>query len=156
LWTLTQKIGASRLGVWTIKHIVAPLDRLTFRLTGRPWFGARVAPVPLLTTRGRRSGRAHVTPLIYLREAGRFVVCNVNPGFERINPWVLNLDAHPEAEIGLGGRRQRVVARKATVGEVEAYWPRLLAIWPAYQEFYSRGGKRTIFVLEPDPGQTEP
>jgi deazaflavin-dependent oxidoreductase (nitroreductase family) len=50
-----------------------------------------------LTTTGRRTGKARTVPLLYLRDGNRVVICNVNPGFERPNPWVLNLRAQPRA-----------------------------------------------------------
>jgi deazaflavin-dependent oxidoreductase (nitroreductase family) len=146
---VVRAFGGSRIGLWTIKHLVAPIDRATYRMTGRPWLGRLVAPVLVLTIPGRRTGQAHSTPLVYVRDGDRLIVCNVNPGFERVNPWVLNLQAHPQAEVGVGGRRIPVVGREATSAEVDAYWPRLTAAWPAYLDFYSRGGERRIFVLEP-------
>jgi len=34
-----------------------------------------------------------------LRDGDHLVVCNVNPGFERPNPWILNLRAEPRARV---------------------------------------------------------
>jgi deazaflavin-dependent oxidoreductase (nitroreductase family) len=78
------------------------------------------------------------------------IICNVNPGFERPNPWTLNLRAHPLARVQVGSVRGIYEAREATAAEVARYWPQLVAIWPAYQAFYERGGERALFVLEPD------
>jgi hypothetical protein len=30
------------------------------------------------------------------------------------------------------------------------YWPQLTKVWPAYQDFYSKEGQRSVFVPEPD------
>lgn len=40
-------------------------------------------------------------------------------------------------------------SREAIEEEVERYWPRLVKVWPAYQAFYDRSGRRSLFVLEP-------
>lgn len=48
--------------------------------------GGCPATILLLTTKGRRTGKERTTPIFYLREGERLVICNVNPGFERTNP----------------------------------------------------------------------
>jgi len=124
-------------------------------LTGR-------APVLLLTTTGRRSGLERTVPLLYCGDADRLIVCNVNPGFERPNPWTLNLRAEPHARVQLRRDVFDVTAREASPEEVERYWPRLTQIWPAYHAFYRRGGKRSIFILQrvgrrnTNPGHLKP
>jgi len=52
-------LGATRLGVWVIKHIVSPLDRRLYHWSkGRLLtFGPPLAPTLLLTTTGRKSGQ---------------------------------------------------------------------------------------------------
>ena len=148
--TLTQRLGATRIGVAMIGRIVSPLQRQLYRrshgrlsLTGR-------APVMLLTTIGRRTGQPRTVPVFYIRDSERFVVCNVNPGFEQPNPWTLNLLANPAASVEIRGTTTAVLGRVATEDEISRYWPRLVELWPAYQAFYERGGIRTLFVLEPD------
>jgi hypothetical protein len=112
--------GATRLGVWTIKHLVTPLDRWLYRRTGGNFLstGKPAGPILLLTTTGRRSGLPRTTPVFYLRDGDRLIICNTNPGFERTNHWVLN------------------------------YWPLLTCVWPAYQGHYDRSGRRTVFILQ--------
>ena len=143
-----QWIGGTRFGVWTIKRIVSPLQRRLLQLTGGRVSLTGRAPVLLLTTTGRRSGKERTTPLLYLRDGERVVVCNVNPGFERPNPWTLNLRASPEARVRIGGHSMPCRAREATPSEVDRYWPQFVKLWPAYQAFFDRSGQRTLFVLE--------
>lgn len=145
-----QRLGATRLGVLAIGRVVSPLQRQLYRSTGGRLSLTGRAPVLLLTTTGRRTGKARTVPLLYLRDGDRVVICNVNPGFERPNPWVLNLRAQPRAQIQIGRDTLTVRARAASGNEVDHYWPRLAALWPAYQIFYDKGGKRSVFVLEPD------
>lgn len=146
-----RDLGATAVGTWCIKHLFSPIDRWLYRYShGRAFLLSRhVGPRLLLTTVGRVTGKKRTVPLFYLRAGERVVICNVNPGFERTNPWVLNLRANPIAEVRLGSSVSPYRARLATETEVMEYWPRFVRIWPAYQSFYDSGGQRTIFVLDP-------
>ncbi len=147
---VAQRVGGTRLGVLLIGRVVSPLQRQLYRSTGGRLSLTGRAPVLLLTTTGRHTGKARTVPLLYLRDGDRLVICNVNPGFERPNPWVLNLRAQPRALAQLGRNTIAVRARPASGNEVDEYWPRLAQLWPAYQSFYGSGGERSVFVLEPD------
>lgn len=143
-----QVVGGTRLGVLAIGRLVSPLQRRLHR-----WTGGRIsltgrAPVLLLTTTGRRTGKERTVPLFYLRDADRLVVCNVDPGFETPNPWTLNLRAEPHARVEIGRARSKVVAHEASADELDRYWPRLTELWPAFQAYAARGGRRSVFVLE--------
>src|SRR5438876_8591898 len=147
-----RRLGATRIGVWVIKHVVSPLDRWMYQRTGgrRVSTGRPLGQLLLLTTTGRRTGRERTTPVFYLRDGERLVICNVNPGFERPNPWTLNLRAGPHAQVQIGRDTVRVRAHAASEDELDRYWPQLTKMWPAYQAFYDKGGNRSVFVLEPE------
>ncbi len=147
---MIDRLGATRLGVWVIKYIVSPAQRLLYRVTGGRAFttGGAGRDVLLLTTRGRLTGKDRTIPVYYLRDGNRIVICNVNPGFERTNPWVTNLRAHPIARLQIGPELAEYHAREATEAEISLYWPRLLSIWPAYGSFFEKSHQRAIFVLE--------
>lgn len=146
---MINRLAVTRTGVWAIKHLASPLQRWIYRGTGGRVF-SNIGPgrnVLLLTTKGRRTGKDRTTPVFYLREGESVVICNVNPGFERTNPWVLNLRANPIARLEIGREAGWYQAREATAAEVERFWRRLTALWPAYQSYYERGGRRVIFIL---------
>jgi len=149
--SVIQRLGSTRPGVWTIKHVVSPLDRRLYRLTdGRfSTSGRAEAPVLLLTTTGRKTGKQRTIPVFYLADGDRVILCNVNPGFERPNPWTLNLRANPIAQLQIGSERRAYQAREASAEEIEHYWPLLTGMWPAYQQHFARSGQRSIFVMEP-------
>ncbi len=91
------------MAVWAIKHVVAPVHRWAYRRTGGRMFGFGLnRNILLLTTTGRKTGRSHTTPAFFVRDSDRLVVCNVRPGSERTNPWVLNLRANPSATVQIG------------------------------------------------------
>ena len=148
---LARRLGATPVVVWLIKHLISPLDRRLYRLTGGRILstGRPLGPVLLLTTKGRKTGEDRTNPVFYLRDGERLVLCNVNPGFERPNPWTLNLRANPLARVQIGHETRTYMARQATEDELEKYWPRLVEIWPAYQAHFDKSGKRIVFVLEP-------
>ena len=140
----------TRVGVWLIGHVISPLQRQLYRRSGGRISLTGSAPVLLLTTIGRRTGKPRTVPVFYLRDGKRFIVCNVNPGFEQPNPWTLNLRANASAHVQVGAVTIEVRARAATDEEVARYWPELVGLWSAYEAFYERGGSRSVFILEPD------
>ena len=141
---------AQRRGVLAIGRIVSPLQRQLYRRTGGRLSLTGRAPVLPLTTTGRRTGKARTVPLLFLRDGERLVICNVNPGFERTNPWVVNLRAQPHAQVQIGRGTTSMTARPASDDELDRYWPQLTKVWPAYQTFSDNGGKRSVFVLKPE------
>ena len=147
---MISRLGVTPVGVWTIKHIVSPLQCQLYRLTGGKalLMGSRGHNILLLTTKGRRTRKDRTTPVFYLPDGDRVVICNVNPGFEHTNPWVVNLRADPVAKLQIGREIGTFRAREVTETEMERYWPRLVALWPAYQNHFQRSGKRAVFVLE--------
>jgi deazaflavin-dependent oxidoreductase (nitroreductase family) len=128
----------------------APLDRVLYRATrGKVCSTAGVAPVILLTTTGRRSGRERTTPVMYLRDGDRFVVSSENFGQQRSAAWPLNLLADPRATVQIGPQTLACRARLLDEEEADRYWPRLVEVWPAHETYRARSGKRHTFVLEP-------
>jgi pimeloyl-ACP methyl ester carboxylesterase len=63
---------------------------------------------------------------------------------------VVNLRAQPHAQVQISRSTTGVSARPASDEELHRYWPQLTKLWPAYQDFYNNGGKRSVFVLQPD------
>jgi len=149
-----------RLGVWMaryapglyfLRYIFTPLDRLMYRLRGgRHGIGPRTLPVMLLTTTGRKTGRPRSTPVLYLQDGPRYVILGSNYGRRGYPGWSNNLMSTPTATLQIGGRTEKVIARRTTAGEFERYWQRLLEIWPGWHT-YARMTRREfrMFVLEP-------
>ncbi|HET8619038.1 MAG TPA: nitroreductase/quinone reductase family protein [Acidimicrobiales bacterium] len=137
------------LKTFLVKHVVSPIDRVSFRLTGGRVRLTIGRPVLLLSTLGRRTGQVRSTPVFYLRDGPDLVVCNVRPPGERANPWPRNLDHQPAVEVTVAGRRRRVTARRATEEEIDRLWPRLIRIWPLYADYYRHTKERHVFVLTP-------
>ena len=139
-----------RLSGTVIAWIYAHAHVLLYKLTGGR-FGARIRgerdagdpPVLLLTTRGRRSGKARTTPLLYLERGGELVVMAANAGNPRHPEWWMNLCAEPHARVQIGGERRLVVASEVADPEREETWQRYARMYPAV-DVYQRATFRRI------------
>ncbi len=110
------------------------------------------APVLLLTTIGRKSGEKRTAPVLFIEDGGRFVVINTNAGNTRIPAWSLNLDADPEAEVEVRGKRTAVRARAAAGDERADLWRKHNRQYAGFDEYEEKlPGDRpiTVYVLEP-------
>lgn len=122
-----------------------------YRWSGGRLLGRMVGmDVLLLTTRGRRSGKARSTCLTSFRDGETSVVIGSFLGEARDPGWVHNLRAQPEATLQSGGEVRRVRGREAEGVERERLWARLLEIQPDYREYEGRTSRVIpVVVLEP-------
>jgi deazaflavin-dependent oxidoreductase (nitroreductase family) len=112
------------------------------------WFAG--APVMVLETTGRKSGRSRASPVLYLRDGSNLIVVPSNAGSHNTPAWWLNLQDAGEGTVVLGGERRRVRPRPASASERERLWPQLVAMYPAvddYLRFTTRA--MPVVVLEP-------
>jgi F420H(2)-dependent quinone reductase len=100
----------------------------------------------VLTTRGRRTGRARSVPLQYFPDGDEFVVVAANSGLAAPPAWYLNLRAHPSATIDVDGRTRAVRAAELPRDEARAFWPRVLEQAPDYAR-YPRRTNRPIALV---------
>jgi deazaflavin-dependent oxidoreductase (nitroreductase family) len=133
-----------------VRTFGARAERVLYRLSGgRLAPTSAVAPVLLLTTTGRRSGRPRTTPVIYVRDGEDFIVSSEDVGQRRPAAWPLNLDAEPRASVQVGSRVVPCRARRLSEAEADRVWPALLETWPAHADYRERSGSRHTFVLSP-------
>ncbi len=64
----------------------------------------------LLTTTGRKSGRAHTTPMVYTRDGDRLLVYASKAGAPTHPDWYLNLVADPNVVVEVGDDRYDAIA----------------------------------------------
>jgi deazaflavin-dependent oxidoreductase (nitroreductase family) len=110
---------------------------------GHDWLNTHTL---LLTTKGRKSGKARTTPLIYGTSGDRYLVVASKGGSRRAPAWYLNLEADPKVEVQVKGERFSARARDATPQEKPEMWKTMTAEWPAYDD-YQRRTKREIPVV---------
>jgi deazaflavin-dependent oxidoreductase (nitroreductase family) len=98
------------------------------------WFGA---PVLVLETTGRRSGKRRATPILYLRREGDLVVMAANAGAHRTPAWWLNLSEAGEGVAVLRGERTRVRPRVLEGAERERAYEEFCEMYPQAREYPS-------------------
>ena len=147
-WTASEeKIGKllvklmSRSNVW--------LFRASGGRLGNRFFGG--APVLLLTTLGRRSGKPRTAPLIYLADGDNVVLVASKGGMSRHPVWYLNLVANPDYEVMVGPKQVTARARVAEGEERERLWKQMAEIYAPYDKYQENAGTRTIPVVVLDP-----
>jgi F420H(2)-dependent quinone reductase len=117
---------------------------------GRIGGTASGAPVVLVESVGRKSGKRRTHPLICGEDDERLVIVASKGGIERHPAWYLNLKANPETTVWWKGEQRRVLARDATDEERERLWPMMVEIYRPYESYQRRTDRRIpIVVLEP-------
>lgn len=113
---------------------------------GHEWQGTTAL---ILTTRGRKSGEARRTPLIYQRNGDDVMVVASKGGTPEPPAWYLNLKDDPEVGVQIEGDRFTATARDASDAERAELWPIMTAAWPAYDEYQQKTDRPIpIVVLE--------
>jgi deazaflavin-dependent oxidoreductase (nitroreductase family) len=108
------------------------------------------APVLLLTTTGRKSGKEHTVPLLYLPDGENLVVVGSNGGTATHPAWWLNLTANPEVGVEIGDRKLRVRAEKAGPEEKARLWKELVAMYRSYEDYRRRTDREIpVMLLKP-------
>jgi F420H(2)-dependent quinone reductase len=108
----------------------------------------RGAPVLLLTTTGRKSGKKRTTPLLYGRTGDDLVVIASVGGAPKNPAWYWNLQGQ-DAEVQVRGERRRVRARDAEGEERERLWQLMLGLYPPYAEYQTKTTRQIpVVVLE--------
>ncbi len=130
---------------------MSTMNRGIYRLTGGR-LGGRIgqAPILLLTTVGRKSGKSRTSPLLYLTDGDDLVVVASYGGNPTHPTWFVNLEANPEVEVEVGRERSRWRARIASGEERERLWARLVEMYPAYARYAERTARTIpVVILEP-------
>lgn len=108
------------------------------------------APVALLTTTGRKTGQPRVSPLLYLREGDRVILGASRVGSDKHPLWYLNLKANPKVSVQIKDEVLSLRARDATTAERAEYWPKMVAMYPNFEDYQSWTDREIpIVICEP-------
>jgi F420H(2)-dependent quinone reductase len=131
--------------------LVARIQVVLFRSTnGKFMASMRNMPILLLSTVGRKTGKSHTTPLMYLRDGESYVIIASNNGRDTYPGWYYNLKASPQVEIEIPGRRLQVTASVATPVEQDRLWPILVAKAPFYDDYRKQTARHIpMLMLKP-------
>ena len=127
------------------------LNAHIYRLTGGRFLNkVGTAPVLLLTAIGRRSGEPRTVPIVYLADGERQIVIGSNAGHARTPAWSHNLQANPDAEVQIGGKRRLVRARMAAGEEREQLWRKMNEMYEGFDSYDANTSREiAVFVLDP-------
>lgn len=112
-----------------------------------PFGGPGILPCLLLVTRGRKSGKTSMLPLIYGESGDAFVIIASKGGAPAHPAWYLNLQAEPECKIQVGKDHHRVRARTAEGEEREELWHTMAELYPPYKDYQVVAKDRQIPVV---------
>lgn len=103
----------------------------------------------LLTTKGRKSGRLHTTPLIYQKYGDAHIIVASKGGAPDHPEWYKNLMVNPEVEVQVKADKFKARARTATSEERPEMWRVMTGTWPAYDEYQTKTDREIpVVVLE--------
>jgi deazaflavin-dependent oxidoreductase (nitroreductase family) len=118
---------------------VAKVNTFLYRRSGGEGFGSHFQgiPVALLTTTGRKSGQPRISPLYFYRDGDTVVVAASKSGSDKNPMWYLNLKTNPKVAVQIKKEVLDLTARDATDEERAKYWPRLVEMYPTYNDYQS-------------------
>jgi F420H(2)-dependent quinone reductase len=133
-------------------RLVANVNTLMYRRNGGEGLGGtfQKIPVALLTTTGRKTGEPRVHPLYFLRDGDKVIVAASKLGADKNPMWYLNLKANSSVQLEVKKEQLHLTARDCTDEERAEYWPRLVEMYPRYEELQS-WTDRTIPIVVCEP-----
>jgi deazaflavin-dependent oxidoreductase (nitroreductase family) len=104
------------------------------------------APVLLLTTTGRKSGKQRTTPLLFGQDAGRYVVVASVGGAPKHPAWYLNLQRNPAARIRVGTRELGARAETVPPEDRARLWALMTQLYPGYDGYQAKTSREIPLV----------
>src|SRR5688572_4972256 len=142
-----MKIGMGSSAMKLFTHVATWLYRVS---GGRVAGTMQGAPVLLLTTRGRKTGKARTAPLIYREDGNDLVVVASKGGWPQHPLWYQNLRADPNVEVQHGARKRAMAARTANPAERARLWPRMVEVYKPYDDYQSWSDREIPIVILSD------
>jgi deazaflavin-dependent oxidoreductase (nitroreductase family) len=128
---------------------IVKLHVALYRLTGGR-LGSRFkggAPVLLLTTTGRKTGKRRTNPLLFVEDDDGYAVVASAGGAPKHPAWYLNLRNNPEVHVQVKNRRMNAYAETTGEEDRARLWPELNAIWPDYDKYQGKTSRQIPVVI---------
>ena len=114
---------------------------------GGPFEGA---PLLLLHTTGAKTGREHVSPMMYRKVDGGYAVFASKGGAPTNPDWYHNLVTHPAVQAEIGTQTVDLTARVAGDAEREPIWTAQKSEYPGFAEYEQQTTRQIpVVILEP-------
>lgn len=151
---MAMKPPPSSSPFWKVFGAFTKVNTFLFQKSGGR-LGAKIpfvgSPIILVHHVGAKSGTDRITPLIGLADGGRWVIVASKGGTDKNPAWFYNLKANPETEIEVGRDKVAVNARIVDEEERAELWPKLVEIYPPYEDYQEFAGARRIPVISLEP-----
>ncbi len=135
------------IGKWIFKQFMR-FQIFMYRRSGGKTLGrVRGMPVLLLTTVGRKTGKQHVTPVMYLRDGENYVVTASNNGADKHPGWFVNLQSNPQTTIEVGNMTRGVLAHQASPEEKKRLWTQLVEQAPFFEDYQKKTTRDIPMVI---------
>lgn len=105
------------------------------------------APVLLLTTTGRKTGKQRILPLVYIMDGPAYVVTASAGGADRHPGWFFNIRDNPQATIKVKDKHMKVTAEIAGPEKKPELWARLVELAPNFAGYQKRTSREIPMVI---------
>jgi deazaflavin-dependent oxidoreductase (nitroreductase family) len=107
------------------------------------------APMVLLTTKGAKSGKTYVNPLVYSRDGDKYVIIASFAGGPKNPSWYHNLVAHPTPTVEIEGERFQAKATFPSGAERDRLFNQQASQMPIFNEYRKKTARQIpVVVLE--------
>lgn len=114
---------------------------------GGPFEGGQLL---LLHTTGAKSGREHVSPMMYREIDGGYAVFTSKAGAPTNPDWFHNLVANPAVQAEIGTKTVDMTARVAADAERTVIWTAQKTDFPGFAEYEAKTTRQIpVVILEP-------
>ncbi|SDL96615.1 deazaflavin-dependent oxidoreductase, nitroreductase family [Lentzea albidocapillata subsp. violacea] len=132
-----------------LEKAVIGTDRLLYKLTGGKFTLVSMSKQTGLTliTVGAKSGERRENQVQYVADGDSMLVVGSNWGKPHHPAWTTNLLKNPDIQVNVRGDVRDVRGTLLEGAEREAAWTRMVAAWPAFQDYVERSGGRELRVF---------
>lgn len=104
-------------------------------------------PTLLLTTKGRKSGKESIMPLLYGKVDGGYAIIASKGGDPKHPGWYHNIKAQGQVGVQVAADKFTANTRVATGAERTKVWDQMVAMYPPFADYKVNAGAREIPVV---------
>jgi deazaflavin-dependent oxidoreductase (nitroreductase family) len=137
---------------WFEKAVIGT-DRLLYKLTGGKVMTVSFSKQTGLTliTVGAKSGERRENQVQYVADGDGVLVVGSNWGKAHHPGWTANLIKNPDVQVNIRGDVRDVRGVLLSGAERQAAWTKMVAAWPAFEDYVARSEGRELRVFRLTP-----